>query len=107
MNLKFKLFRIKIIFNLNVVFTLNYLKMAHSRVPFTPGFLSGNRGDNLRRPNAIPKGVGERTEGGNGLTNQNPPLALPTPSHIPLTLHSGTEVVTSGFPRENFAPACC
>jgi hypothetical protein len=33
---------------------------------------------------------------GNGLTNQNPPLALPTPSHIPLTWHSGTEVVTSG-----------
>jgi hypothetical protein len=47
------------------------------------------RGDNLRRPNAIPNG-------GNGLTNQNPPLALPTPSHIPLTWHSGTEVVTSG-----------
>jgi hypothetical protein len=23
--------------------------------------------------------------GGNGLTNQNPPVALPTPSHIPLT----------------------
>jgi hypothetical protein len=37
---------------------------------------------------------------GNGLTNQNPPLALhlstfPIPSHIPLTWHSGTEVVTS------------
>jgi hypothetical protein len=32
---------------------------------------------------------------GNGLTNQNPPLALPTPSHIPLTWHPGTEVVTS------------
>jgi hypothetical protein len=35
--------------------------------------------------------------GGNGLTNQNPPLALPSPSHIPLTWHSGTEVVTSGL----------
>jgi hypothetical protein len=33
--------------------------------------------------------------GGNGLTNHNPPLALPTPSHIPLTWHSRTEVVTS------------
>jgi hypothetical protein len=33
---------------------------------------------------------------GNGLTNQNPPLALPTPSHIPLTWHSRTEFVTSG-----------
>jgi hypothetical protein len=31
----------------------------------------------------------------NGLTKQNPPLALPTPSHIPLAWHSGTEVVTS------------
>jgi hypothetical protein len=28
--------------------------------------------------------------------NQNPPFALPTPSHIPLTCDSGTEVVTSG-----------
>jgi hypothetical protein len=37
-----------------------------------------SRGDNLRRPNAIPKGVW-----GNGLTNQNPPLALPPP----LTYH--------------------
>jgi hypothetical protein len=45
---------------------------------------------NLRRPNAIPIGVE-----GNELTNQNPPLALPTPSHIPLTWYSGTEVVTS------------
>jgi hypothetical protein len=41
--------------------------------------------------------------GGNGLTNQNPPLAisvyppLPAPSHMPLTWHSGTEVVTSGL----------
>jgi hypothetical protein len=33
--------------------------------------------------------------GGNGLTNQNPPLALPNPSYIPLAWHSGTEVVTS------------
>jgi hypothetical protein len=38
--------------------------------------------------------------GGNGLTNQYPPLALPAPSHIPLTWHSGTEVVTSELLRK-------
>jgi hypothetical protein len=50
---------------------------------------------NLRRPNAIPIGVG-----GTGLANQNPPLAIsvpfPPPSHMPLTWHSGTEVPISG-----------
>jgi hypothetical protein len=40
---------------------------------------------------------------GNGLTNRNPPLALPTPSHIPLAWHSGTEVVTSGLPEVEFS----
>jgi hypothetical protein len=45
-------------------------------------------------------------DGGNGLTNKNTPLAistvytLPTPSHMALTWHSGTEVVTSGFLQE-------
>jgi hypothetical protein len=33
--------------------------------------------------------------GGNGLTNQKLPLAFPTPSHIPLTWHLGTEDVSS------------
>jgi hypothetical protein len=37
--LKFKLFRIKFTFILNVVFTLNFLKMA--RVHFSPGFPPG------------------------------------------------------------------
>jgi hypothetical protein len=31
----------KFIFNLNVVFTLKFLKMVFSRVRFSPGFLSG------------------------------------------------------------------
>jgi hypothetical protein len=39
--------------------------------------------------------------GWNGLTNQNLPLAIsvpsPPPSHMLLTWHSGTEVVTSGL----------
>jgi hypothetical protein len=39
--LKFKLFQIKFIFNLNVVFTLSCLKMALSRVRFSPGFPPG------------------------------------------------------------------
>jgi hypothetical protein len=39
----------------------------------------------------------KRGGGKNGLTNQNPPLALPTPSHIPLTWLSGTEVFTSDY----------
>jgi hypothetical protein len=37
----------------------------------------------------------KRVRGVDGLTNQNPQLALPTPSHIPLTWQSGTEVVNS------------
>jgi hypothetical protein len=37
--MKFKLFWVKFIFNLNVVFTLNFLKMLLSRVRFSPGFL--------------------------------------------------------------------
>jgi hypothetical protein len=36
--LKFKGFRVKFIFNLNVVFTTNFLKMAPIRVRFSPGF---------------------------------------------------------------------
>jgi hypothetical protein len=36
--LKFKLFRVKFIFNLNVVFTLSFIKMVFSRVRFSPGF---------------------------------------------------------------------
>jgi hypothetical protein len=49
--------------------------------------------------------------GGNGLTNQNLPLALPsggvpTPSHIPLTWHSGTEVVTSAVFVYKMALVC-
>jgi hypothetical protein len=36
--LTFKGFRIMFVFNLNVVFTLNFLKMALSRVHFSPGF---------------------------------------------------------------------
>jgi hypothetical protein len=48
------------------------------------------RGDNLRRPNAIPKGVG-----GTDWPIRIRRLPSPTPSHIPLTWHSGTEVVTS------------
>jgi hypothetical protein len=38
----------------------------------------------------------------NGLTNQNPPLALPASSHIPLVWHSRTEVVTSGLYGSTF-----
>jgi hypothetical protein len=38
---KFKLFRTKFIFNLHVAFTLNCLKMALSRVCFSPGFPPG------------------------------------------------------------------
>jgi hypothetical protein len=39
--LKFKGFRFKFIFNLNVVFTTDFLKMAPSRVRFSPGFPPG------------------------------------------------------------------
>jgi hypothetical protein len=35
-----------------------------------------------------------------------PTLQSPPPSHIPLTWHSGTEVVTSGLHGEEFSPAC-
>jgi hypothetical protein len=38
---KFKLFRIKFIFNLNVVFKLNFLKIVLSRLRFSPGILAG------------------------------------------------------------------
>jgi hypothetical protein len=37
--LKFKLFRINFIFKSNVVFTLNFQKMAPSRLQYNPGFL--------------------------------------------------------------------
>jgi hypothetical protein len=40
-DLKFKGFRYKFIFNLNFVFTTNFLKMAPIRVRFTPGFPPG------------------------------------------------------------------
>jgi hypothetical protein len=36
--MKFKGFHIVFIFNLNVVFTMHFLKMALSRVRFCPGF---------------------------------------------------------------------
>jgi hypothetical protein len=39
--LKFKGFRFKFIFNLNVVFPTNFLKMAPIRVRFSPGFPPG------------------------------------------------------------------
>jgi hypothetical protein len=39
--LKFKGFRFKFIFNLNVVFTTNFLKMAPILVRFSPGFPPG------------------------------------------------------------------
>jgi hypothetical protein len=39
--LKFKGFCFKFIFNLNVVFTMNFLKMAPIRVRFSPGFPPG------------------------------------------------------------------
>jgi hypothetical protein len=53
------------------------------------------RAHNLRRPNAIPIGVGERI-----YLSQSAAChlsILPIPSHIPLTWHSGTEVVSSGY----------
>jgi hypothetical protein len=37
-DLKFKGIRFMFIFNLNVVFTMQFLKMAQSRVRFCPGF---------------------------------------------------------------------
>jgi hypothetical protein len=40
-DLKFKGIRYLFIFNLNVVFTTDYLKMAPIRVRFSPGFLPG------------------------------------------------------------------
>jgi hypothetical protein len=49
--------------------------------------LQYNRGDNLRRPDAIPKGVG-----GTDWPIRIRRLPSPPPSHIPLTWHSGTEV---------------
>jgi hypothetical protein len=56
---------------------------------------------NLRRPNAIPIGVG----GGWGRNDQSESVAchlntLPIPSHMPLAWHSGTKVVTSGLSVE-------
>jgi hypothetical protein len=39
--LKFKGFRFKFLFNLNVVFTTSFLKMAPIRVRFSPGFPPG------------------------------------------------------------------
>jgi hypothetical protein len=39
--LKFKGFRFKFFFNLNVVFTMNFLKMAPIRVRFSLGFPPG------------------------------------------------------------------
>jgi hypothetical protein len=39
--LKFKGFRFKFIFNLNVVFTMHVLKVAPIRVRFSPGFPPG------------------------------------------------------------------
>jgi hypothetical protein len=39
--LKFKGFRFMFIFNLNVVFTTDFLKMAPIRVRFSPGFPPG------------------------------------------------------------------
>jgi hypothetical protein len=49
--LKFKGFRFKFIFNLNVVFTTNFLKMAPIRVRFSPGFPPGGgfHGEDLRQ----------------------------------------------------------
>jgi hypothetical protein len=41
MNLKFKDFRITLTFNLNLVFKMNFLKIAFVRVRFSHGFLSG------------------------------------------------------------------
>jgi hypothetical protein len=40
-DLKFKGFRFMFIFNLNVVFTTDFLKMAPFRVRFSPGFPPG------------------------------------------------------------------
>jgi hypothetical protein len=40
-DLKFKGFRLVFIFNLNVVFTMHFLKMALSRVRVCPGFPPG------------------------------------------------------------------
>jgi hypothetical protein len=41
LDLTFKGFYIKFTFNVNVVFTMNFLKMAPISVRFSPGFLSG------------------------------------------------------------------
>jgi hypothetical protein len=40
-DLKFKGFRYMFIFNLNIVFTTDFLKMAPISVPFSPGFPPG------------------------------------------------------------------
>jgi hypothetical protein len=68
----------------SVMYSMSFVKQlaTANRIQYT-------RGDNLRRQNAIPKGVG-----GTDWPITIRRLPSPPPSHIPLTWHWGTEVVS-------------